>query len=554
MPNNFDKRYREIAERFLVSAVVVDDQPYHGGAEQVGPLRTPSRADQPVDDKNESGSRSGQSLDAGAITGSFSKYGLVCGVVKPAREGEVNAVAVKRADLVVIDWQLYNDDGKRALNLINSILEGDQGQRLRLIAVYTGQPDIARIGKRINEKLCNRYDLKNGTREHPVTLSCGHCRIVIYAKLGTQLNQELMNWAVSEVNLPDLLIDDFVRMTAGLVPSIALVALTAVRENPHQVLDKFDSKLDAAFLAHRACLPNPHDSEQHVVAQIASELRAIMEEKVGRKQPAGMEVIKSWIKEFKSKGNIEFEVGNVSQNYVINMLEEGVDKADIRIVSQPRAATGGGSAAEGTSGTTSQNELSNSKRKNAHTWLTAGFVRCGDGDPKDLDSRLAWMTCFRAIDPPDKKLWLGTAVRRCGYPDCMELLLCMRPRCDSVRMKGAESFLFLPLLISPKPGKFQLVVRSSASDPKYCRVSVDTDMSRWKMIEFEPDPTAKAVVARKKNGSAGYVFTDVGCNRYEWIGELKTEVAHSVGQILSATLSRIALDKSEWLRRSERSG
>ena len=120
-------------------------------------------------------------------------------------------------------------------------------------------------------------------------------------------------------------------------------------------------------------------------------------------------------------------------------------------------------------------------------------------------------------------------------------------------MKGTESFLFLPLLIDPKPAKFQLVVRSSSNGPTYRQVSVETDMSRWEMIEFEPDPTARAVVAQKEeNGSAGYVFTDVCGNRYEWIGELKTEVAHSVGQTLGSTLSRIALDRSEWLRRSER--
>ena len=544
MPSDFDERCREIARRFLVSAVIVDDEPSYPETEQAKKGREPGRTDQPVDDKNEPGSRSRQRLDAGAITGSFSKAGLICGVVKPARDRDIDAAAVKRADLVVIDWQLHNDDGKRAMKLIRSILDSDQdkGQRLRLIAVYTGKSEIEEIGREIVQFLAqNGYDFENDETDNPVTLSRGHCRIEIYAKPDTPLDPELKNRSVSYADLPDRLIDDFARMTTGLMPSIALVALTAVRENAHRVLDKFDGRLDAAFLAHRACLPIPDDSEQHMVAQIASELRAIMEEEVGRKRPAGMEAIKSWIKD-KGKENIEFDVGNVSQNDVINMLKEGIDETEIKIVSQ------------GTSGTTSPNALSNSKRKSAHTWLTSGFVRSGDGDPNDLDLRLAWMTCFRAIDPPDKKLWLGTAVRKCGDSDSEEFLLCMRPRCDSVRMKGTESFLFLPLIKpNPKRRMFQLVVRSSSSDPKFCRVSVDTDMSRWEMIEFEPDPTARAVVAQKEeNGSAGYVSTDVCGKRYEWIGELKTEVAHSVGQTLGSTLSRIALDRSEWLRRSER--
>ena len=514
MPNNFDERCREIARRFLVSAVIVDDDPRYDETEHVGHLDAPGRTAGLVDEKDPPGRGGGRNLDAGAITESFSRVGLICGVVRPARDGnDAVVVAVDRADLVVIDWQLYRDGGKRALRLINSILDSDRDkdQRLRLIAVYTGEPDIVGIGERINEKLCNRYDLESGTRDHTVTLSCGHCRIVVYSK------------EIREADLPGRLIDDFARMTKGLMPSIALVALTAVRENPHRVLDKFDSKLDAAFLTHRACLPIPDDSEQHMVAQITSELRAIMEEKVGRKRPAGMEAIKSWIED-NGSDNFDFGGGKkFSQQVVLDMLGKGVDATNVP------------------------------GRSRAYSWLTDGFVRSGDGDPHDLDLRLAWMTCFRAIDPPDKKLWLGTAVRRCGDSDSEEFLLCMRPRCDSVRMKGAESFLFLPLLIDPKPGKFQLVVRASSNGPTYRRVRVDTDMSRWAMIKFDPDPAARAVVAQKaENGSDGYVFTDVCGNRYEWIGELKTEVAHSVGQTLSSTLSRIALDRSEWLRRSER--
>jgi len=527
VPNNFDERYREIARRFLVSAVVVDDEPSYILTRSRPNLQKPGRGDQPVAGQpvaKKLAGRGRHSLDAGAITESFSKVGLICGVVKPVGDGDVDVAAVERADLVVIDWRL-DDDGERALKLINSILDGDQGQRLRLIAVYTGESKIVWIGEQINKNLHNNgYHFEGVPRDSAVTLSCGHCRIEIYAKPYTQLNLELKNRSVSYADLPGRLIDDFARMTAGLMPSIALVALTAVRENAHRVLDKFDSRLDAAFLTHRACLDVPDDSEQHMVAQIASELRAIMEEKVDGNPSARKDAIESWIEKFKSSGSIEFGGGSVPRQDVFDMLEKGL------AVSKP-------------------NSLSRSK---AHSLLTAGFARDEDGDPSGLDRRFAWMTCFRAIDPPDKKLWLGTAVRRCGDSDGEEFLLCMRPRCDSVRMKGTESFLFLPL-VDPRQSTLQLVVRSSSNGPTYRQVSVDTDMSRWEMIEFEPDPTARAVVAQKEeNGSAGYVFTDVCGNRYEWIGELKTEVAHSVGQTLGSTLSRIALDRSEWLRRSER--
>ncbi len=76
-------------------------------------------------------------------------------------------------------------------------------------------------------------------------------------------------------------------------------------------------------------------------------------------------------------------------------------------------------------------------------------------------------------------------------------------------------------------------------------------MSGAKMIEFDPRE-AESIVAQK--GADGFTFTAVDKQRYEWIGELKAEVAHSVGQTLASTLLRIALDKSEWLRRMENRG
>lgn len=522
MSSSFGERFRGIARRFLVSAAVVDDEPYYDEAGAIGPLRTPSRADRRVEDESPSGRFRGRNLDAGAITEAFSRVGVICGIVKPARDEKVSIETVKRADLVVIDWRLHGDDGERALELLRSIVVGDQGQRLRLIAVYTGESKIDEIGGRIRQELGrNGRKFESEEKDDPVELSCGHCHIVIYAKSNTPLGRELKSRSVSEEDLPERLIDDFARMTEGLLSGIAFVALAAVRENAHRVLDKFESKLDPAFLTHRACLPVPDDSEGHIVAQIASELRAIMEEEVNRIRPSGMEAIGLWMTKFKGNGDVMFGGNPLSQKRVLEVLGKGVDATDVP-----------------------------SKSK-AYSLLTAGLVNNEDGE-KNLDLRLAWMTCFRAIDPPDKKLWLGTVVRRCGESNCVEFLLCVRPRCDSVRMDEPKSFLFLPL-IDHKAKTFQLVVRLSSNGLEYKRFSVDFDMAKWKLLEFGPDPAAKAVVAQEEE-TGRYVFADVPGERYEWIGELKAEVAHSIGQLLGATLSRIALDRSEWLRRSERSG
>ena len=303
VPGDFDEQRRKIAREFLLTAAVVDDEPYYGEPKTVGRLRTPTRADATVDDDSPAGSPARVGLAADAITEAFSEVGLICGVVKQPRDGSVAVEAVRRADLVVIDWQLHHDDGKRALELLQEILKGDQGQRLRLIAVYTWESPIGQIGRRICHFLSkNGYQVDNGGSEEPVTLSSGYCRIEIYEKSG---NSDPKGRGVSEEDLPERLIEDFARMTQGLLPGIALVALTAVRENAHRVLGTFEGKLDAAFLTHRACLPIPDDSEQHIVTQIASELAAIMEEEAGRVRPSGMQAIRSWIESYKS-GDIWF--------------------------------------------------------------------------------------------------------------------------------------------------------------------------------------------------------------------------------------------------------
>ena len=63
------------------------------------------------------------------------------------------------------------------------------------------------------------------------------------------------------------------------------------------MLERFAPDLDPAFLTHRACLPQPPESEQHMVEQIASELHGIMEGAVSsRASPAGIAAIELWLK------------------------------------------------------------------------------------------------------------------------------------------------------------------------------------------------------------------------------------------------------------------
>ena len=526
MPDEFNERCREIAKRFLLTAVVVDDQPYFESAVTPG-LTPPGRRDHVATDEREEGTRDSHSLSATALTTSFVEQGLICGVIQPGRDADTPNLpaVVKRADVVVVDWRLNGDDGGRALELLKWILGDDASERLRLIAVYTGEPDIRGVGARIVGELMSagRAFERAAGLDDDLVLSIGSCLIVIYAKPGTILEPGLRTRSVSEHDLAARLIGDFTSMVEGLLPSIALTGLTAVRENAHKVLNSFETNLDPAFLTHRACLPSPADSEQHMVAQLASELHGIMDEAVAKESPAGVVAIERWLAKFK-RHRIEFAPEkSINSQQAMVLLTDGLDKANGPL-----------------------------RKSRGHEIMTSGFARPDDGPPHGLDSRLASMMCFRTVfDRTLKRLWMGTAVRQQVESGDYRHLLCMRPRCDSVRMTKPESFLFVPLSCHT-PNTLQIVAPIGRDTESHARLSVDTNMSEWVMVDFEPDDDAESVVTRVDGTVSYFLGTDDA--RYEWIGELKLELAQSLAQSLASSLSGVALDRSEWLRRSERLG
>ena len=196
--------------------------------------------------------------------------------------------------MVILDWQLYQDNGEKALELLKKLLKSDEVGRLRLIAIYTGEHDICAIGNRLQQEF-QQQGWNFQSNKLGVELSYEHCRIVIYAKSGTSLKPGLEDRAISEDGIARRLIGDFADMTKGLLPSIALTSLTAVRENAHKVLDSFSSDLDPAFLAHRVCLPSPDDSQQHMVSLLENELQAIMNDATMEMNPASLEAVKDWL-------------------------------------------------------------------------------------------------------------------------------------------------------------------------------------------------------------------------------------------------------------------
>ena len=534
--DGFAQHCREIAQRFLLTAVVVDDElsvtadpAAHGHLTAPGrgaPTRRAPTAAEPQ-------TPAPRPLRVDPITWSFARQGMVCGVVPP-HEGQADhetlAKAVARADIVILDWRLNPTSGANALPLLTRILTEDQPRRLRLIAFYTGEPNHERIREKIVECL-NGLD---GPDQAAVAsdgsgnaIGFRACRIVVYGKPGSGTVEP--GTVVDEEALADRLIADFADMVEGLLPSLVLTALGAVRENVHRLLECFGHDLDPAFLVHRACLPQPPESEQHIVEQIASELHGIMDDAVDQWSPAGIGAIERWLKGRFPDSGIELaprKKGNqgksMSYDDTLAMLQHGIATESLPL----------------------------KKDGKEYDLLSHGFSGGADNS-RELDRRLAAAMSLRQVPPATwRQLSMGTVVIQTGS-DEPATLLCITPRCDSVRLTEKTRFLFVPLT-DAKPNTPQIVV--PVDDDQHRRMTIPLNPSQWRSVRFVPDADRQCVLAHRDGTDQPFTFKDVGGGEYRWVGELKAESAQSIAQAIAERMSRIPLNPSEWIRRSQSVG
>ena len=521
-----------IAEAYLQTAVIVDDQAQLGDA-VVPPttLKTPDRRTVGAMTAAEGEVIAAEivhNLNVKPLVDAFAEKGIVCGVIAPepgASIVEMTTRAADRSDIVILDWQINRDEGRTALAIISQLMTKDRGERLRTIAIYTGEKTLTDIGQKIVDalKAIGKTPVED---EWKVILKVGHTRISVYAKSGTDLPAHLKARSVSEAELPRSTIADFASIANGLVPSIALTALAALRTNASRILDKYHAGLDAPYLAHRACLPHPDDASRHIAAAIAAEAGCVMESAVHSVDPASIDFAMDWVNDsFGASPEFVFQPDRkLDCDAIRGLFSVGFDK-------QKKI-----------------NSLSNRDSQD----MTRVISRDKNADDC-LDLELAWVMSFRTVydGSPPPVMRLGTVVRRRVTEGAQPLFLCLRPRCDCVRLSGVHQFHFLPLIDPPMDKNIQLSVRVAPNT--YRRFSVGIKPSEWLLAKFAPAVTGGAVTA-SRDGAAGicYFATSDGPGTiYDWIGELKPEFAQRIANQFATLMSRVAVNNSEWLRRQE---
>jgi hypothetical protein len=478
-------------------------------------------------------------LNAKVLSEAFLGKNMICGLYRPAAGDnmvESTTGAARQADIVVVDWHLEEGSSRAAKDIILSLLKADaeENGRLRLVAVYTSQPGLTDMAADLLKEVEEQPSLKGRLRADGPALVGGDTRIIFLNKRGSAPSNDRDE--VLEADLPERLVGEFAKLSDGLLATFAISAVAAVRRGAHHVLALYTEDLDGAYVAHRSALPHPDDAISFAADLIASELKNLIELDDTADRNLKADVVDAWLARLADGGHT-FRT----------------DRAEIPAAEVKKFIAGGSEAVK------NSENLHHAHGNAANKASKANRVSCGAlprifytdaASAMHATRLLARLATFqrerigRARLPEHWRptLTLGSVLQALPSGETPELLLCMQPRCDSVRLKKAFPFPFQT--IDSAGANFNIALRDVGGEAREAWVNLKPRDS--KMLTFMPEEGTRTVRAVLEDGLL--VFTDDGGRKYAWLGDVKEMKAQKWAGDLGGRVLGVALDDFEWLR------
>jgi hypothetical protein len=471
--------------------------------------------------------RSPGDVDVKRLADRFADAGIACGILKPT--GEEEAVtrivgAAARADIVVIDWWINDETGDNALEAIERTVREEEDRARRLIAVYTTQRQLGRIADRIRQRLgVEEHDDPHDEPDEELRITVGGTRIVILNKGWVTPAAEYADNHVPLDDLPNRMIAEFRQHVEGLVPSVALNALAAARENTHRVLQRLSRELDLGYAGHLLRIEHVDEGAGQLIDALADELRAVIEDDEETRTAAGHEGIAAWL-------DAPERAFSTSREIIDGLL--AVNTADPDALNKLKA----------------KHKSLNAIGEDQYTALLARASEQELAQRSDAD--FAMLLSLRHGWRRLPMLQLGTVLVE---EPSRRYWLCVQPVCDSIRLEGPTRFPMLRLErweAYARKQQFHIVVPGPASTDPPLRLWAASKPQDLHIIEVCPTVSATARFQGDEKGALRLPATN-GASLL-WLGQLKPAHAQRVAENLGRWMTRVGLDESEWLRRRGR--
>lgn len=495
-------------------------------------------------------------LNAKTVMDAFAKNGIICSILKPKTCDEITTDylhSAKKADIVILDWDLFTKDGSLSKEIINNIISTDCNQlkRLRLILIYSAE-NVPYIFEQIttDEKFVAAHpNLEADDEKFVVTIN--HCRIVIYTKSWSHLSD--LTHSVTIEELPNIIVKEFAQMSAGLLSNVAVHSVATIRNNTHQLLANLKDIYDPAFITHRLLLEIPDASQDFSEEIIISEISSLLESNRVADIANG-DAVQKWIKYKKilepeqypisilnGKNNTPVEAV-ISRDVVINIIDSGL----------PRAVRTGLSAQISTPDGLEALKISEESYGFISTLLCHNDPKKAEHINKKFSS-LTTIKRFYKDGNHQPFLTLGTMIKEKTAQGNGKFWLCITPRCDCERVSSdGKEFSFLKLQPRDEGKSADIIVEVKENEFLMFEISYRNHESQ--LIRFKGEQKSKRVTPKKEGDI--YVFKAHTKNgnsvTYEWIGELKRDYVQRIANTYASKISRVGLDEYEWLRRLSR--
>ena len=138
----------------------------------------------------------------------------------------------------------------------------------------------------------------------------------------------------------------------------------------------------------------------------------------------------------------------------------------------------------------------------------------------------------------------------------MTFLICLQPRCDSVRLDENKLWKFPFLVLEEVKGKLNVVVKAFGNDYKPIDKKLFYEPKPRNQIVFQfKSVTGDAIISTNDGGIFKFKNEDSiadNVKEFWWVADLKDFVAQKIADEMSTRVGSVGFDEYEWLRRKAR--